>query len=118
MRCVYVIGRAVWISTTSLGSPGGQNMQTGVFLVSRKCFVRSEPSIGSTKPEAVYFEVRVYSVEAGPFPVDAANRDFYFEINGDAIMQVLFKDEPLAIDGNALVMKHWDPEKPMRYVKE
>jgi hypothetical protein len=72
----------------------------------------------TAKPEAVYFEVRVYQVEAGPFPVNPAHRDFYFEINGDAIMQVFFEDEPLAIQGNALIMKHWDPEKPMRYVKE
>jgi hypothetical protein len=72
----------------------------------------------AAKPEAVYFEVRVYSVEAGPFEVNPAHRDFYFEINGDAIMQVLFKDEPLAIDGNALIMRHWDPDKPMRYVKQ
>lgn len=72
----------------------------------------------TAKPSAVYFEVRVYSLEAGPYDVNSADRDFYFEINGDAIMQVLFKDEPLAIDGNALLMKHWGPDKPMRYVKE
>jgi hypothetical protein len=72
----------------------------------------------TAKPEAVYFEVRVYQVEAGPFPVNPAHRDFYFEINGDAITQVFFEDEALAIQGNALIMKHWDPDKPMRYVKE
>jgi hypothetical protein len=72
----------------------------------------------TAKPKAVYFEVRVYQLEAGPFDVNPAHRDFYFQINGDAIMQVLFKDEPLAIQGSALIMKHWDPAKPMRYVKE
>ena len=67
---------------------------------------------------AVTFEVRVYSVEAGPFTIDPANKDFYFEINGDAIQQVLFKNEHLAIDGKALVMTHWKDGPPMRYVKE
>src|SRR5215472_6511823 len=72
----------------------------------------------TSKPEAVYFEVRVYSLEAGPYPVNPAHRDFYFQINGDSITQVFFEHEALAIDGNALIMKHWDPDKPMRYVKE
>jgi hypothetical protein len=72
----------------------------------------------TAKPKAVYFEVRVYQLEAGPFDVNPAHRDFYFQINGDAITQVLFKDEPLAIEGSTLIMKHWDPDKPMRYVKE
>jgi len=72
----------------------------------------------TAKPEAVYFAVQVYSLEVGPFAVNPAHRDFYFEINGDAIQQVVFKDEALAIDGIALMMKHWGPEKPMRYEKE
>lgn len=72
----------------------------------------------TNKPSAVSFEVRVYSLEAGPFEVNSADRDFYFEINGDAIRQVLFKDEPLAIEGNALIMKHGDSPTPMRYVKQ
>src|SRR5664279_749587 len=71
----------------------------------------------TNKPTAVAFEVRVYSLKAGPYDVNPADRDFYFEINGDSIMQVLFKDEALTIDGNALLMKHWGPDKPMRYVK-
>ena len=59
----------------------------------------------------------MYSVEAGPYEVNSADRDFYFEINGDAITQVLFKDEPLAIEGNALIMKH-DDSPAMRYEKQ
>jgi hypothetical protein len=70
------------------------------------------------KPQGVAFEVRVYQLEAGPYKIDAANKDFYFEINGDAIQQVLFKDESLAIDGKALVMTHWKEGPPMRYEKE
>ncbi len=67
---------------------------------------------------AVSFEVRVYSVEAGPFEGSASDRDFYFEINGDAITQVLFKNERLAIEDKGLVMKHWNEDKPMHYEKE
>jgi hypothetical protein len=31
---------------------------------------------------------------------------------------VIFKDEHLAMDTDGLVMLHWDPDKPMHYVKE
>lgn len=72
----------------------------------------------TAKPKSVDFEVRVYSLQAGPYEVNPAHRDFYFEINGDTITQVFFKDEPLAIDGATLLMKHFGPEKPMRYEKE
>ena len=67
---------------------------------------------------AVSFEVRVYSVRAGPFEVGPSDRDFYFEINGDAITQVLFKNERLAIEEKGLVMKHWNEDQPMHYEKE
>lgn len=67
---------------------------------------------------AVAFEVSVYSLEAGPFTIDPANRDFYFEINGDAITNVLFQQERLAIDGQALVMTHRGADHPMHYEKE
>lgn len=62
---------------------------------------------------AAGFEVRVYSVQAGPFEIDPKNKDFYFEINGDAIQQVLFKDERLAVEGDRLVMTHWKEGPPM-----
>ena len=70
------------------------------------------------KAHAVAFEVPVYEVQAGPYEIDPTKKDFYFEINGDAITQVFFKDERLAIDGTTLVITHWDPKEPMRYVKE
>jgi hypothetical protein len=70
------------------------------------------------KAHAVAFEVHVYQIATKPYEIDPAKKDFYFEINGDAITQVLFKDERLAIDGTTLVMTHWDPKEPMRYVKE
>ncbi len=74
------------------------------------------PDVG--KPEGVSFEVRVYSLEAGPYKIDHTNKDFYFEINGDAIQQVVFKDERLAVDGKTLVMTHWKDGPPMHYEKE
>jgi hypothetical protein len=70
------------------------------------------------KANAVAFEVPVYQIATKPLEIDPTKKDFYFEINGDAITQVLFKDERLAIDGTTLVMTHWDPKQPMRYVKE
>ena len=69
-------------------------------------------------PQAVSFEVRVYSIEAGPFKINPSHKDFYFEINGDAIAQVPFKDERLAIDGKDLVMKYWNEQSPIRYEKQ
>ena len=50
---------------------------------------------------AVMFEVRVYQLEAGPYPVNPADNDLTFEINGAAITTVPFKDERLRINGNA-----------------
>ncbi len=69
-------------------------------------------------PQAVSFEVRVYAIEAGPFKINPSDKDFYFEINGDAITQVPFKDERLAIDGKDLVMKYWNEQSPIRYEKQ
>ncbi len=70
------------------------------------------------EPRGVSFEVRVYDVRAGPFEINPAHKDLYFEINGDAIQQVLFKDERLEIDGKRLVMKHWGEDRVMRYEKQ
>ena len=64
------------------------------------------------------FAIPVYSLEAGPYDVSPTNNDFYFEINGEAITRVNFKDERLRIDGKALEMRFWNPEQPMRYVKQ
>lgn len=66
----------------------------------------------------VDFEVPVYAIKAGPFELDPSHNDFYFEIDGDSIAQVFFKDEQLAIDGKNLVMKYWNKEQPIRYEKQ
>ena len=60
----------------------------------------------------------VYSIKAGPFEIKPTDTDLYFEINGDAITVVLFKDEELAIDGKDLVLKYWHEAQPMRYEKQ
>ena len=66
----------------------------------------------------VGFEVRVYSLQAGPYKIDPSQKDFYFEINADAIQQVFFKNESLTIEGKDLIMTHWKEGPPMHYGKE
>ena len=74
------------------------------------------PDVASAR--AVTFEVREYWLKAGPFKIDPSNKDYYFEINGDAIQQVRFKNESLAIEGKDLVMTHWKDAPAMRYEKQ
>ena len=70
------------------------------------------------EPRGVSFEVRVYDVRAGPFEINPSHKEVYFEINGDAIQQVLFTDERLEIDEKTLVMTHWGEDWRMRYEKQ
>jgi hypothetical protein len=70
------------------------------------------------KANGVAFEVRVYQVETAPYPIDAAHKDYYYEIEGDNITQVFFTDEPLSINGSNLILTHWGSDHPMRYEKE
>ena len=70
------------------------------------------------KANGVAFEVRVYQVETAPYPIDAAHKDYYYEIEGDNITQVFFTDEPLSINGSNLILTHWGSGHPMRYEKE
>ena len=74
------------------------------------------PNVANAR--TVDFEVPVYAIRTGPFELDSSHNDFYFEIDGDSIAQVFFKDERLAIDGKNLVMKYWNKEQPMRYEKQ
>ena len=50
--------------------------------------------------------------------MNAAHNEFYFEINGEAITLVRFHDERLTIEGNALLMRYWGEDRPMRYAKQ
>lgn len=71
-----------------------------------------------TGARSVVLRVPVYQVQAGPFDLNIAHNDFYFEIDGEAITRVPFKDERLAIDGTTLVMTHYGADHPMRYEKQ
>jgi hypothetical protein len=111
----------VWV--LGQNGKGVANIHVGLEAGDQKLEATTDSDGAAVFPDApnahaVNFEVRVYSLKAGPFVIDPANKDFFFEINGETITQVFFKDERLAIDKEGLVMLHWDPDKPMRYVKE
>lgn len=65
---------------------------------------------------SVAFSIRVYDLETQPIAVDSAHSEFVFEINGEAITSVTFKDERLTVNGKALILRHW-PDREMRYEK-
>jgi hypothetical protein len=106
------------------------NSGKGVPNIDVKLLAEGEPLAATTgedgsavfpdapKAHAVTFEVSVYDLVTKPFAIDPEDKDFYYEINGEALTQVLFKDERLPIDGNALVMTHWGAKHPIRYEKE
>jgi hypothetical protein len=112
--CIWVIGE---------NSRGVENIQVAL-QTDDQHFEATTTSEGAAvfldvaNPRAVTFEVPVYSITAGPFEIGPPDNDFYFEINGDAITQVFFKDEELAIDGKDLIMKYWNQEQPIRYEKQ
>src|SRR6266567_5418545 len=55
------------------------------------------PAGGS--PKSVMIQVRVYNLNAGPYPLNPAHNDFVFEINGEAITTVPFRGEILKVKG-------------------
>jgi hypothetical protein len=63
----------------------------------------------------VQIRIPVYNYESAALPLNAAHREFHFEINGDAITRVPFKDEPLTAANGALEMRFWNKERPMQY---
>jgi hypothetical protein len=67
--------------------------------------------------KSVRLIVRVYSLDAGPYEVKSTDNDFLFEINGEAITRVQFKDERLRVTGATLEMLFWDKDQPMKYQK-
>jgi uncharacterized protein len=62
------------------------------------------------------FSIRVYELETEPIKISPLHNEFVFEINGEAITSVSFKDERLTVSGKALIMRHW-PDREMRYEK-
>jgi len=92
---------------TAGGKSAAQTSEKGVAEFADKTGARS-----------AVLQIEVYQVQAGPFALNTAHNDFYFEINGDAITRVPFKDERLAIEGTTLVMTHYGTDHPMRYEKQ
>ncbi|HEY3739734.1 MAG TPA: hypothetical protein VGL53_07815 [Bryobacteraceae bacterium] len=73
----------------------------------------------ATSVTAVEFQIPEMQFEAGPYTVNPAHHDYTFEINGEAITEMEFKDEKLTIDGNAVVMHQFNGHPfEMRYVKQ
>ncbi len=112
--CVWVLGK---------NGHGVENIQVALQTVDQHFEATTTSDGAAVFPDvanarAVAFEVPVYSIKAGPFEIKSSDNDFYFEINGDAITEVLFKDEELAIDGKDLLMKYWNKEKPMLCEKQ
>jgi len=92
---------------TPAGKTVGRTSDTGAAEFTDKTGARS-----------ALIRVEVYQLEAGPFALNPAHNDCYFEINGDAIARVPFKDERLKIDGTTLVMARFGGYQPLRYEKQ
>lgn len=68
--------------------------------------------------KTLFLRVPVYDIEAGPFRIDSNVNEFRFEINGEAITQLRFRNERLKIAENDLEMTFWKMDKPLRYRKQ
>jgi hypothetical protein len=93
-------------------------LKTGAHFEKARTSSDGSAEFAPAKPTAVAFEIRVYGVQAGPFEVNPAHQEFFFEINGDAITRVPFENERLVMDGKSLVLRYWDKDKPMQYVRQ
>jgi len=73
----------------------------------------------SSQPaKSVMFEIRVYNFRSKPVDLNPAHNEFQFQINGEAITTVQFKDERLKIDGKVLEMRFWNKDEVMKYAKQ
>jgi hypothetical protein len=70
---------------------------------------------GAGLPVSAILMVKVYGAQGGPFPLNPEHNNFYFEINGEAITRVPFRNERLKINGTSLEMKYWNTKQPMNY---
>jgi hypothetical protein len=73
------------------------------------------PKTGAARGAA--FRIPVYQLQTKPYDLNPAHDNFTFEINGDAITQIPFKDERLTVEGGSLVMRHWGADHEMKYTK-
>jgi hypothetical protein len=93
--------------TTARGPLTGRTDSDGIAVFENAAEVKS-----------VEFEIPVFEFRSGPLEVNAAHNDFTFEINGEAITEVQFKDERLTIDGASIVMHQFGGQAhEMRYTK-
>jgi hypothetical protein len=114
-------GTRVWVL-----APGGQpvpRIDVVIDTATGKAAARTSDDGSAEFPEktaarSAVLRVAVYQVQAGPFELNAAHNDFYFEIDGDALARVPFKDERLTIDGTTLVMTYYGTDRAMRYEKQ
>jgi hypothetical protein len=114
-------GIRVWV--ISKNGQGVENIRVALHTADQQFEARTTSDGAAVFPDvsnarAVSFEVQVYDIKSGPFEINPSHHGFYFEINGDAISQVLFKDELLAIEEKDLMMKYWNEEHPIRYEKQ
>jgi hypothetical protein len=66
----------------------------------------------------ISLRVRVYQVDMGPLPLNPAQSDFYFEINGKAITEFRFKNQRVAVNGETLELRMGESGQPVRYRKQ
>jgi hypothetical protein len=95
------------VLTTSTGEKTARTDQDGAAVF---------PAEG--KPKSAQIEVRVYQLNAGPYSLNPDHNEFNFEINGEVITTVPFRNEPLKIKGDTLEMLYWDKTTPMVYRKQ
>ena len=63
-------------------------------------------------------EIPVYEFVSEAVTLNPDHNEFWFEINGEAITRMDFKDERLLIEDGALVMRKRGADRPMRYVRQ
>ena len=114
-------GICVWVKAPN-GGPV-PNIEVALEPSGEKADQRTDQQGAARFPDvrsanSVVFGVRVYHLKAGPYALNPAQNDFTFEINGEAITTVPFKDERLKINGKDLELRYWDENKAMNYRKE
>jgi hypothetical protein len=70
------------------------------------------------KPKSVAFRIRVYQFESEPISVNPAHNDFRFEIDGREITKIRFQNEKMLVSGDALVLRFFGADHPLRYEKQ
>ena len=93
-------------------APNGQGVEHMDVTVTGSGVMRARTSSegyaefsGGGRARSVSIHVPVYDVQAGPFSIDAAQNEFWFEINGPAITDMKFRDERLRRAGDSLEMR-------------